>query len=88
MGEGEEITSLRAECEAIQSIESPPRNQRFRSSRKGWTFCAFSLLLPYRLTPPINFNSPFTIHTTFCLTKNLHIKNLNKNLQTCKKLLF
>ena len=24
--------------------ETPPRNQRFRSSRKGWTFCAFSLL--------------------------------------------
>ena len=40
------------------------------------------------VTPPINFNSPFTIHTAFCLTKNSHIKNLNKNLQTCKKLLF
>ena len=24
--------------------ETPPRNQRFRSSHKGWTFCAFSLL--------------------------------------------
>ena len=27
-----------------EGIKPPPRNQRFRSSRKGWTFCAFSLL--------------------------------------------
>ena len=27
-----------------EGIKSPPRNHRFRSSRKGWTFCAFSLL--------------------------------------------
>ena len=29
-----------------EGIKPPPRNQRFRSSRKGWTFCAFSLLFP------------------------------------------
>ena len=27
-----------------EGIKPPPRNHRFRSSRKGWTFCAFSLL--------------------------------------------
>ncbi len=27
-----------------EGIKPPPRNQRFRFSRKGWTFCAFSLL--------------------------------------------
>ena len=27
-----------------EGVKPPPRNQRFRSSRKGWTFCAFSLL--------------------------------------------
>ena len=27
-----------------EGIKPPPRNQRFRPSRKGWTFCAFSLL--------------------------------------------
>ena len=27
-----------------EGIKLPPRNHRFWSSRKGWTFCAFSLL--------------------------------------------
>ena len=50
-----------------EGIKPPPRNQRFRSSRKGWTFCAFSLLFtpqPYGTqfhsvhTSPVQLVSP------------------------------
>ncbi len=58
------------DCFARQSHKgrgnkAPPRNQRFRSSRKGWTFCAFSLLFtPSAIRHAVSLGSYFTGSTS------------------------
>ena len=48
-----------------EGIKPPPRNQRFRSSRKGWTFCAFSLLFtPSAIRHAVSLGSYFTGSTS------------------------
>ena len=48
-----------------EGIKPPPRNHRFRSSRKGWTFCAFSLLFtPSAIRHAVSHGSYFTGSTS------------------------
>ena len=48
-----------------EGIKPPPRNHRFRSSRKGWTFCAFSLLFtPSAIRHAVSLGSYFAGSTS------------------------